>query len=393
MAFAEDNDGPKADDWRKQLEPDRMLGAFGSPRSDLPVGGAAALTAHLTVPGGELPAAAVTGVGVRPDYRRRGILTSLMHRQLADIRERGEPLAVLWASEGAIYQRFGYGMATIDGYLELDPRRMAFARELPAEGRVRIVEEAESAQLIPPVYEVMRARTAGALSRTETWWTSGVLADPEHSRLGASKKYRAVFEADGRPEGYAIYRIKSDWDHLGPKAVLEVREAVTTTPRALRGLWRYLFDIDLIRTVKVHHAQVPNPLQHVLAEPRALGLAVGDGLWVRLVDLPAALAGRRYGNADELVLEVSDRTCAPNAGRWRIRTTGTPGQTEAAIEAVDAEADLALDVAELGAVYLGGTRLLDLAAAGRVDERTPGAAARGDALFAGQHTPWCMSMF
>jgi predicted acetyltransferase len=379
-AFGEEFSDPEIDDWLRICEPNRWLGAFEDPASGLVAGVASAYTVRLTVPGGEVGAAAVTGVGTRPDYHRRGILRTLMRRQLDDVRQRGEPVAVLWASEGAIYQRFGYGMAAMDGFFEVATTRTAYTRQLPPEGRVRLIAEA------------MRARTPGAISRSEPWWLS-VLADPEYSRRGASHKYRVVYEAGGQVEGYAIYRIKDDWDHRGPKSVLEVKEAVTTTPRALRELWRYLFEVDLVRTVRVHRAPVPNPLQHILLEPRALGLVVNDGLWVRLVDLPAALAGRRYGAADSLALEVTDDFCPWDAGRWRIETTGEPWQAVARVERTEDEPDLILDTTDLAVIYLGGVRPTELAEAGRIDERTPGALRRADVLFAADRTPWCVSMF
>ena len=215
----------------------------------------------------------------------------------------------------------------------------------------------------------MRAVTPGAISRTEAWWQTGPIGDPEYSRRGASHKYRVVYEADGHAEGYAVYRIKDDWDHRGPKSVLEVKEAVTTTPRALRGLWRYLFEVDLVRTVKAFRVPVPDPLQHILLEPRALGLVVNDGLWVRLVDLPAALAGRRYATTDSLVLEVSDGFCPWNAGRWRMETAGEPWEAQARVERTEDEPDLVLDTTDLAAIYLGGIRPTELAVAGRIEER------------------------
>jgi predicted acetyltransferase len=393
VASAEATSGPDADDWAKLQEPDRWLSAFESPESDVAVGGAAALSVRLTVPGGEVSAAAVTAVGVRPDYRRRGVLSALMRRQLRDVHAKGEPLAILWASEGAIYQRFGYGLATADGSFEISTSRTSFLRQPPPEGRVRMVSEEESGDLIPAIYDAMRRVTPGAITRSHDWWTISVLADPEYSRQGASVKYRVVFEAEGKPEGYAIYRVKSDWDHLGPKGVLQVREAVAITPRALRGLWRYLFDVDLVSSVKVERAAVPNPLQHVLAEPRALGLVVTDGLWARLVDVPVALGARRYATTDELVFEVADTTCEWNAGRWRLCTSGSTGTTEAVVERTDDAPDLVLDVADLAAIYLGGTSTVELAAVGRIEERTVGAVARADAMFAAGSTPWCMSMF
>ncbi|MGD8486985.1 MAG: GNAT family N-acetyltransferase [Chloroflexota bacterium] len=261
LAFGGGFSDEKMADWLKHAEPDRWLGA-SEPGSDLVVGAASVFSVRLTVPGGEVPAAAVTGVGVRPDYRRRGVLRALMARQLADVRERGEPLALLWASEGTIYQRFGYGLSAYDGYLEIDAGRTAFVRERPVEGHVRIVGEDEAAILFPPVYERMRRATPGAISRTDRWWRLAVLADPPYGSQRAGPKYRVVYERGGRPEGYAIYRIRDEWDERGPRDVLEVAEAVTTTPEAVRGLWRYLFDVDLVRTVKAWRVPLPTPLQH-----------------------------------------------------------------------------------------------------------------------------------
>lgn len=392
LAFGEASTGPEVDDWLRLLEPDRWLGAFASPESELVVGGAAALSVQLTVPGGEVPAAAITGVGVRPDQRRRGILRALMRRQLDDVRERGESVAVLWASEGAIYQRFGYGFAAADGSFEVAPSRTAYARPLQPEGLVRLVDEDEAATLIPDVYDAMRTKTPGAVSRSEAWWKQ-VLADPEYSRRGQSPKFRVVFEADGRPEGYALYRIKGDWNHLGPQNTLNVSEAVATTPRAIRELWRYLFDVDLVQKIRASRVVVPNPLQQLLAEPRALGLIAGDGLWARLVDLPAALQARRYPVADELVLEVSDSFCPWNSGRWGLRTSGATGEAAMEVTATDVAPDLVLDTADLAAVYLGGTRPALLAESGRIEECTEGAVRRLGAMFISEQTPWCVSMF
>jgi predicted acetyltransferase len=145
--------------------------------------------------------------------------------------------------------------------------------------------------------------------------------------------------------------------------------------------------------VKADRVPVPTPLQQILAEPRALGLIAGDGLWVRLVDLPAALAGRRYATTDSLILEVADDFCPWNAGRWQVTTIGEPWAAVAQVERTEGAPDLVLDTADLAAIYLGGIRPTELAAAGRIDERTPGALRRADVLFASDRTPWCVSMF
>lgn len=390
VAFGEELTDAQFDDWRRTIEPDRLIAAFDG---DAPIATAGAFTFRLTVPGGEVGAAGVTAVGVEPGHRRQGLLRSLMRHQLDDVRGRGEPVAVLWASESAIYQRFGYGLGTQNGSFEIDRGRTAWLRPWAPEGRMRLVDETEALATFPPVYEQMRAATPGALSRTEDWWRWAVLRDAEYSRRGASPKYRYLYEVDGVAEGYAIYRTKGEWDERGPKGQVLVVEAIALTPRAERAVWGFLFGVDLMRTTKAGRVVVPHPLQLALADPRALGLTTGDGLWVRMVDLPAALAARRYGTAGTLVLEVADAFCPWNAGRWRLAATGEAGSAAATAEPTDAPAELALDVADLAAAYLGAFRMSDLAHAGRVEELVGGALRRADALFASDRAPWCVTMF
>jgi predicted acetyltransferase len=207
---------------------DRMLAAYDDGR---PVGLAGSYEFELTVPGGAVPAAGVTWVGVLPSHRRRGILRELMRLQVEDVRARGEPVAILWASEAAIYGRFGYGISAPSG--RIDARRDGFAlRDDPAPaGAVRIVAREEARDAFPPVYERVRAGRAGMLSRSEHWWDAHRLADPEHWRDGASPKFYALLELDGRPEGYAMYRIASKWERGFPEGLVRVSEAIATSPR------------------------------------------------------------------------------------------------------------------------------------------------------------------
>ncbi len=390
VAFGEDQTDAEFEDWRHTLEPDRFVAAFDG---EIPVAAAAAYTFRLTVPGGDVGAAGVTAVGVEPGHRRQGILRTLMRQQLDDVHGRGEPVAILWATESAIYQRFGYGLGTLSGTFEIERGRTAWLRPGQPEGRMRLVDQVEALATFPPVYERMRAVTPGALSRTEDWWRWGILHDAEYGRRGAGPKFRYLYEVDGVAEGYALYRVKTDWDERGPKSQLLVVEAMALSPRAERAVWGFLFSVDLVRTTKAGRVPVPHPLLLELVDPRALGITTGDGLWVRLVDLPAALAARRYGAAGTLVLEVADAFCPWNAGRWRLAATGEPGNAAAVVERTDAAADLALDVADLAAAYLGGFRVSDLARAGRVEELAPGALRRADALFAADRTPWCATGF
>lgn len=391
IAFAEEWSDDELEAESHVFELDRITAAFDGEQS---VGCAGAITLRLTVPGGEVDAAGVTLVGVLPSHRRRGILRALMRRQLDDARQRGEPLAILWASEGAIYGRFGYEMATLQGSFEVERRRTAFARPLEPAGRIRLVTPEEAGQLFPAIYDQVRQATPGAVSRSEAMWRWTILRDAPHQRHGAGPKVLAVHEVDGRPEGYAIYRVKPEWDHRGAKGQVIVREVTATTPRSELEIWRWLLDTDLTAAAQTFLSTPRHPLLLALAEPRALGLRLGDGLWLRLLDLPAALAARSYATGGRLVLEVRDAFCPWNAGRWRLEAEhDADGRSTEEIALTEDEPDLSLDVADLAAVYLGGFSFDDLAQVGRVEERRPGAIAAADRLFATAVTPYCSTMF
>jgi len=376
------------------FEPDRIVGAYDA---DELVGCAGAYTFGMTVPGGEVPVAGVTLVGVSPSHRRRGILRQLMRQQLDEVRGRGEPVAVLWASEGAIYQRFGYGLATLSGSLDIERSRTAFLRPAEPDGRIRIVGEDEAVRLFPIPYERVRTVTPGSLTRTAEFWRWNVVRDAEYMRAARGPKFLAVYEVDGEPEGYAMYRVKSEWDDRGPKSELLVLEVVAASPSAERDLWRWLFDIDLVGRIRAWRLPVPTPLMLRLAEPRRMGLTVSDGIWLRLVDLAAALAARSYATTGSIVFDVTDAFCPWNAGRWRLEVSaggeGDDAPFAVAVGLTDADPDLALDVADLGATYLGGIRFAELARAGRVDERRTGAARTADTLFTSDRAPWCCTPF
>jgi predicted acetyltransferase len=389
-AFGEETTDAEFEHWRPTTEPDRVIAAFDG---ETPIASAGAYTFRLTVPGGEVAAAGVTAVGVDPGYRRQGVLRSLMRRQLDDVRERGEPVAILWASESAIYQRFGYGLGTLGGAFEVERTRTAWLRPAAAGGRMRVVGPEEALAAFPPIYDRVRVETPGAVTRSEDWWRWRVLRDDEHHRYGAGPLLRYLCEVDGVAEGYALYRVKEEWDDRGPRSQLVVVEATAATNRAERTVWSFLFGIDLVRTIRAFRLSMPHPLLLELADPRGLGLTGRDGVWLRLVDMAAALAARRYWAADRIVLEVTDAFCPWNAGRWALETEGEAGSAVARVIRTDAPADLLADVADLAAAYLGAFRPSDLARAARVTELTPGALRRADALFAADRTPWCATGF
>jgi predicted acetyltransferase len=359
------------------IEPERALAVFEDGEM---VATAAALTRELTVPGAILPVAAVTGVGVVPGHTRRGHMRTLMRRQIDDVRERGEAVAALWASEGAIYGRFGYGPATRAVQYELYLWR---ARLQMPPGRVRVMPPGEALDHMRAVYERLRPHVPGLMSRGGAWWPRR-LHDPEHRRGGASTLRAAVVD-----DGYALYAAKPDWAAGGPSGELTVRELVALTPEARAALWSFLTAIDLMRVLRWRLAHDDEPLPLMLADSEALEAKVDQGLWIRLVELGAALTARTYAQPFELVLDVDDAFCPWNAGRHRLAFEGTT----ASCEPTRAEPDLALGADALGAAYLGGTRLATLAAAGRVRELRPGALKVADAAFRGTATPWCPEIF
>jgi predicted acetyltransferase len=369
------------------FEPDRV---FVAADGDNIVGGGAAFSFRLTVPGGaEIGAAAVTAVGTLPTHRRRGALTQVMRQLLDQARTREEPVAILWASEGSIYQRFGYGMGTLQAEFEILQARASFRDQVAPVGSMRIVEADEAKRLFPPIFDRVRARTPGFCSRTATWWEEQIFADPERWRRGAGPKTFVVHEVDGRPEGYLIFRVKNEWESGASKSALLVRELIADTPRAGRELWRFCFGHDLIHTVRAGNLAPDHPLLLMLNEPRRLRFLLGEQLWLRVVDVAAALRARSFDSADRIVLDMTDTYTPDLAGRWLVDTTGD----SPVIERTDAAPDLGLDVTDLACLYLGAFTTTEMAEAGRTVELTDGARARVDALFQVARKPWCPTDF
>jgi len=376
----------RSEDWGERfgrvLPFERMHAAFDGDRI---VGGAGAFPFRLTVPGGQVACGGVTVVGVLPTHRRRGVLTAMMRAQLEDIRDRGEPVAALWASEEPIYRRFGYGLASLSGEIELSSGYAGLRVPPDPSASSRLITLEEAKTLVPPVYDRVRARTPGMLARSEDWWEVRNLSDPPERRQGAGVKNALLLELGGRPAGYALYRMHMKFEGGSSAGHLEVIEALADGPVATRELWRVLLEMDWKATLKAYLLPIDHPLQHQLAYPRRMRMRIGDGLWVRLVDVGTALSARAYGDGS-IVLEVEDAFLPENSGRWKIED-GAAARTED-------EADLGLDVGELGAVYLGGFSFGELVRAGTVRELKDGAAARADALFlTGAPKPWCPEIF
>ena len=380
------------------MEFDRTLAAFDG--TDM-VGTAAAFTLQMTVPGGAAAVAGVTAVATAPSHRRRGILTSLMRRQLAEVRDRGEAVAALFASEASIYSRYGYGVAT--GELDLTIRRgegrmPALAAEPGGHGApgsvpwLRIAEPGDATAELGKVYESVRRDRPGMPARDGRWWEH-ILWDPEHRRSGTSPLRCVIAEDDEGPRGYALFSAKPEWPDGIPHGVLQVRELMATNPAAYAAVWNDLLTRDLVGEVRAGTRPVDEPLLYLLADPRRARPRVLDGLWVRLVSVPEALAERHYSCPVDTVIEVADDLFEQNAGRWRLRAPGRESAERATCERTSQAADVTLPVQSLGAAYLGGTRLGALAGAGLAEQARPGAIAALSTAMSWEPAPWSPTLF
>ena len=386
LAFS---DRPRDEDieaWRPVFEADRAIAAYDGDRA---VGTAGIFSFDFTIPGGIVPAAGVTFVGVHPTHRRRGILRRMMELQLHAVHDRGEPLAVLWASEGSIYQRFGYGLGTFAARFEIARDRSAFRVPREPAGTVRLVDLDEAKRVLPPIHDAIAPTRAGFFARSPAFWDAEVFRDPEHRRHGATEAFYVVHETDGIADAYVRYRIRADWGDTGPKSRVIVTEKLATNPAASLDLWQYLLGIDLMAQLEWWNAPVDDPIVLNVLEPRRIGFTLGDGLWLRVVDVSSALAQRRYAADGRVVIDVTDTVCAWNAGRWALTVEeGVPR-----VEPTQEPAALGCDVTDLGAAYLGGFSFRQLADAARVRELAPGAIATADALFRTAVPPWCPRVF
>lgn len=352
----------------------------------------AILTRELTVPGATVPAAHVTGVAVRATHRRRGLLTTIMTGQLQAVRDRGtEPVAALWASEGAIYGRFGYGLASWQAHYDIATRETSLPAPATGDweaGRLRQAVPRDVVERLAEVHDRVRRSRPGMSSRDVRWWRF-LTADPRSWRRDTSAQRAVLYEVGDEIHGYALWRVKSGWELTGPNGEVSVTEVVADRVDAYTALWRFLLSIDLTRTVRFPFAAPDEPLPYLLTNPAALGTSITPGLWIRVVDVPAALAARRYAAPVDLVLEVTDALLPHNAGRWRLVGDGSAARCEP----TDAAPDLRLDVRELGASYLGGTSLCTLAGAGLVVETTGGSVASASAAFGWERAPASIEVF
>ncbi|MGW6283001.1 GNAT family N-acetyltransferase [Kribbella sp. NPDC055071] len=345
-------------------------------------GGSAIVSVELTVPGGrQVRLGGVTSTGVLPTYRRRGLLRKIMTAMLDDCRERGEFVAGLSASEGTIYGRYGFSPATFQHRWEVRRTDATFRADFTDPGSLELVDSAVAAEVWPVLHEQVRAVRVGEISPLPGKWdaTPGLPADgsgPAHHLLHRS--------AAGQVDGAASFRLpwSPDPEHAG---VLQVEAFEALTLDAYRALWGLLLDFDLTKRVVAARRPVDEPLPWMLTNPRALKLTrTRDNLWLRILDVRAALEARTYAATDSLVLDVSDDLYDENCGRWRLEA----GPDGAVCTAAPADSpDLSLTVNELGSLYLGGVSATVLSHAGRITAHAPGASGRLDVLLRQDRAP------
>ncbi len=352
---------------------------------------------EITVPGcARLEASAVTGVSVLPTHRRRGILRSLVAAEHAAARDRGEHVAMLYASEYPIYGRFGYGPAIATATWTLDTRATGFHDAAGGGGSIELVPTDQAGlETARGVFEAWRLRQPGEIWRRPISWLSDF-------GLGGSawgppwKGFLAVHRDDGgTADGYARYHVDEKWEHRQARSALLVDDLHALTDDAYAALWRFLAGVDWVATVKAERRAVHERLPWIVTNARAAEPSdVGEGLWVCLIDVGRALEARTYERAGSLVVEVVDRVAAGGdvtEQRARFLLDASPEGVRAA--ATDRSPELTIAAGALGAAYLGGTRLRDAVLAGGWDEHRPGALADADALFATRDGPWSSSFF
>jgi predicted acetyltransferase len=384
MAFHDDPSEDVAAAERDFVEIERALVAR---RDGAVVGTAAILTRQLAVPGGVVPAAHVSLVSVAPTSRRQGVLTRFMRRQFDDARAAGEPIAVLWASEGRIYQRFGYGLAAKKLGLTIETNEVELTVAAGA-GSLREASPSELRDVLVKLYDSAYTARPGWSERAERHWDYR-LADLKEWRRGSTSLRAVIHEGRDGPDGYALWRAQGRWGDTGAAGEVRVLELVSLAPEAYAALWRFLLTVDLTRTVHVWSCAPDEPLLHAVSEPRRLDARLSDALWVRVLDVPAALAARRYATDVDLVIDVTDELVPANAGRWRLQ--GSPSSASCS-STVD-DPDFTCDIRALGAVYLGGAGFSTLAATGQVLEHRSGALTEADSAFRWHQAPSSMEVF
>ncbi|MER6667947.1 GNAT family N-acetyltransferase [Amycolatopsis japonica] len=358
------------------LQPGRGFGAFDPEL----IGTLRSFDSEVTLPGGgTTPLAAVSLVGVRADRTRRGVLTALMRTQFEDFAARGIPAAMLHASEGAIYGRFGYGVAVRAKSIEIDRRRARFRPEVPAGGEISVLDLESTVEQWPSLFDALPRTRPGMIARSPNLWPGYV----REVRRATTPIATAVHQGPDGTDGFVTYTVERA--HFGSPALLKVQSFHYASPDAFAGLWRYLLSVDLVDRITAEKRPLDEPVELLFTDPRDAAVnKVQDEGWFRLVDVETMLGARTY-QGEPVVIEVTDPFLEHNSGRYRLSGDGAARTTD--------QADLELHADTLSMVYLGGWRPSDLAFTGRVRATGETALERADQLFGTRVNPWCGTFF
>jgi predicted acetyltransferase len=363
----------------------RAFGAFDGGRI---AGTFRSWATEITVPGGaRLPASAISGVGVLPTHRRRGILRQLVAAEHAAMRERGEDVGLLYSAEYPIYGRFGYGPGCISATWQLEKSEAAFVHD-PA-GRLEIVAPMDGRDIVRDIFDAARRRQPGEIRRRDNDWDfnlglrDGVWGPTWRGFLAVHR------DADGTPDGYARYRAEERWERSQPRANVTIDDLHAATDEAYHALWHFLGGMEWAGRITAEQRSPSEPLPWLLTNARAAQLTeVSDGLWVRLFDIARALEARTYESEARIVLEiVDDERSTPT----RVLLDGGP--SGATCRPTKRAPDLTLAVGALGAAYLGGTRLRRAVLAHGAEEHRTGALVAAERLLRTADDPWCSTHF
>jgi predicted acetyltransferase len=385
LGFGEDlNDEEFPPEWLEVIPLDRTVAAFDG---DSIVGTLAGFPFDVTVPGGkQIAMAGTTIVTVAATHRRQGVLTAMMRDHLEDGTVRCEPLVGLWASESLIYGRYGFGVASENEEIEMDQTRVSIDGDA---GSVRMITAEEAGVVLPALYDVERSRRPGMLSRTEKWWDQNLFFDPSVRRRGFSAQRYLIHETDGKPDGYAIFRQKSDWETGFPNGKIRVREIIANSLPAHTGIWRFITNIDLFPQIVFWNLPVDDPLRWKVPDHRRIVRKRWDALYLRILDVVQALEARTYAADGTLRLAVDDSFMPELGGSFEIDVV----DGNASCRRIDAgDIDVTLSTVELASLYLGGGNAHAMSLADLV---------RGDAdsitllgrMFRGDVAPWCEEVF
>ena len=345
-----------------------------------------AYSLEMTVPGSRVACGGTTAVVVAPTHRRQGVLRAMMRAHLDDVKEHGEPIAALWASDSAIYGRFGYGCASICHDIEIEPDHARLSRLAPPPEPARMIDRAEALEIVPPLYDRLRMEIPGFFARSPHWWEDRSFWDSESTGSTTNLRYAVVDGEDG-PSGFASFRTKAHWDEGHGSGKVIIQDLFAATPEAWAGIWSMVASQDLVARVESGLRPSWDPIFDLLAGTRRALTFRYDALWVRLMDVPAALTARSYSAPVDVVVGVED-PLGDLSGSYLLQAD----RAGAECAPTTRDPSVVLDLEDLSAAYMGRPRFRRWARAGRLSG-APEALTAMDAAFAWDPEPWCPELF